>query len=44
MKIQDYDLQNEFGLNLENIPEDFSTEDYLKERAKEIEKSKEIKK
>lgn len=38
------DLQNEFGLNLENMPEDFSTEDYLKERAKEIEKSKEIKK
>lgn len=30
------DLQNEFGLNLENMPEDFSMEDFLKEKSEEI--------
>jgi len=34
------DLQNQFGLNLENMPEDFSMENYVAERAKEIENSK----
>ena len=31
------ELQNEYGVELENIPEDFSMEDYLKLKAGEIE-------
>jgi hypothetical protein len=30
------ELQNEYGVELENIPEDFSMEDYLKLIASEI--------
>lgn len=35
------ELQNEYGVELENIPEDFSMEDYLKLKASEIKPSDE---
>lgn len=31
------ELQNEYGVEFENIPDDFSMEDYLKLKADEIE-------
>ncbi len=31
------ELQNQYGENLEDLPKDFSMEDYLIEKAKEIE-------
>lgn len=34
------DLQNQFGLNLEDMPEDFSMDNYIAEKAKEIEDSR----
>ena len=34
------ELQNEYGVEFENMPEDFSMEDYLKLKASEIESQK----
>lgn len=38
------ELQNVYGLELENMPEDFSMEDYLKLKASEIESQEIIEK
>ena len=36
------DLQNEYGHDLENLPEGFSMDEYLEMKSKEISESKEL--
>jgi len=36
------DLQNEYGYDLENLPEGFSMDEYLEMKSKEISESKEL--
>ena len=36
------DLQNEYGFDLENLPEGFSMDEYLEMKSKEISESKEL--
>ena len=36
------ELQNQFGLDLEDMPQDFSMDEYLKKRAEEIKNDNEV--
>ena len=36
------DLQNEYGYDLENLPEGFSMDEYLEMKSKDISESKEL--
>lgn len=36
------ELQNEYGYDLENLPEGFSMDEYLEMKSKEISESKEL--
>ena len=36
------DLQNEYGYNLENLPEGFSMDEYLEMKSKEISQEREL--
>jgi len=36
------ELQNEYGLDLENLPEGFSMEEYLKIKSEEMSRRKEL--
>lgn len=36
------DLQNEYGYDLENLPEGFSMDDYLEMKAREISEAREL--